>query len=150
MPGQGGALDAGRIIAHPAEDDQFAEVLADGGIGGQELVELFEQLERLLTGFALEALGHQGRGSGGDGASRTDEADIYDDVVFHFDEELELVAAERIVAIGLAGGVRHGMAIPRTLTVVENDFLVEIVDHQAKTSFTLRRPATSASISPKV
>ena len=62
-------------------------------------------------------------------AAGADETDVDDDVVFHFDEELQLVAAERIVAIGLAGGVRHGMAIPRTLTVVENNFLVEIVDH---------------------
>src|ERR1022692_1967636 len=150
MPREVGALDARRVIAHAAEDDQLAEVLADGSVGGQQLVELVEQFERFLAGLALEAFGHQGRGSRGDGAARTDKADVDDDVVLHLDEELQLVAAERIVAIGLARGVRHGMAIPRTLGVIENDFLVEIVDHQAKTSFTLWRPATSASISPKV
>ena len=50
VPGQRGAFDARRIIAHAAEDDQFAEVLADGGIGGQELVEFLQQLERFLAG----------------------------------------------------------------------------------------------------
>src|ERR1035437_5980288 len=101
MPRQGGALDARRVIAHAAEDDQLAQVLADGGIGGQQLVELLQQLERFLAGFTLEALGHQGGRSGGDGAAGANEADVHDDVVFHFDEELQLVAAERIVAIGL-------------------------------------------------
>src|ERR1035437_7470555 len=129
MPRQGGALDARRVIAHAAEDDQLAQVLADGGVGGQQLVELLQQLERFLAGFTLEALGHQGGRSRGDGAAGANEADVHDDVVFHFDEQLQLVAAERIVAIGLAGGVRHGMAVPRTLAVIENDFLVEIVDH---------------------
>src|SRR5450830_1307427 len=69
MPRQGGALDARRVIAHAAEDDQLAQVLADGGIGGQQLVELLQQLERFLAGFTLEALGHQGGRSRGDGAA---------------------------------------------------------------------------------
>src|ERR1035438_7098550 len=118
MPRQGGALDARRVIAHAAEDHQLAQILADGRIGGQQLVELVEQLERFRAGLALEALRHQRRRSRGDGAPRALEAHIHDDLVFHFDVELELVAAERIVAIGLAGGVRHGMAIPRTLAVI--------------------------------
>ena len=113
-------------------------------------MELFEQLEGFGAGLALEALGHQGGRRGGDGAAGADEADVDDDVVFDFDEELQLVAAERIIAIGLAGGVRHGVAVSGTLGVIENDFLVEIVNHQEKTSLTLWRPATSASISPKV
>src|SRR5664279_2430734 len=67
MPRQRGALDARRVIAHAAEDDQFAEVLADGGIGGQQFVKLLQELECFLAGLAFETFGHQGRGSGGDG-----------------------------------------------------------------------------------
>ena len=60
MPGEGRALDARRVVAHPAEDYELAKILADGGIGGEQFVEFVEQLEGFLAGLALEALGHQG------------------------------------------------------------------------------------------
>ena len=75
---------------------------------------------------------------------------VLDDVAFHAEIQLQFVAAERVIALGPVVGVVHGMAVPRTLAVVDNGFLVEFVDHQEKISFTLFRPATSASISPTV
>ena len=49
------------------------------------------------------------------------------------------VAAERVVALGLAVGVREGVEVARPLAVVEDDFLVEIaqVGHQRNIPMTL-------------
>ena len=58
-----------------------------------------------------------------------DEAGLLDDVVFHAQEELQLVAAQRIVALRLAVGVVHGVEIARALAVVENRFLIKVVYH---------------------
>ena len=150
VPRQGRALDARRIIAHAAEDHEFAEVLADGGIGGQQLVELVEHLERFVAGLPLRLSVISDADAVEMAQPEPTKLTSTDDIVLNLDEQLQLVAAERIVAIGLAVGVRHGVAVSRTLAVIENDFLIEVVDHQAKTSFTFWRPATSASISPKV
>jgi len=75
---------------------------------------------------------------------------VLHDVVFDLDVEFQLVAAERVVTLGLAVGVRHGMTVARTLAVVDYDFLVQVVNHQENISFTFPRPAASASISAAV
>ena len=61
-----------------------------------------------------------------------------------------MLTYSKLPSPGLAGGVLHRVAVAGTLAVIQDRFLIEIVYHQAKTSFTLWSPATSASISPNV
>ena len=136
MPGQRGALHARRIIAHAAEHHQLAEIFGCRRIGGEQFVEFVQQV-RPRRGFLPLS------------ASVISEADAVEMAqpaptklasltispsIFRY--SLQLVAAQRIVALGIAVGIFHGMAIPRTLAVVQNYFLIKVVNHQEKISFT--------------
>ena len=63
---------------------------------------------------------------------------------------MHTIAAQRIVAFCAVRRVlERNREVARPLVVVEDDFLIQVaeVGHYAKTSFTLRMPATSASMS---
>src|SRR5579883_2931050 len=150
MPGEGRTFDARRILPHAAKDNQLAQIAADGRIGRQKVVELIHQLHSLFARFSLQAFGHERGRSGGDGAAGAFETGILDDVSIHLQIQLELIAAQRVIAFGLAVGVGERVMVPRAFAVVEDGLLVEVVNHSPNTSFTLYSPAASASISPRV
>ena len=67
--------------------------------------------------------------------------------------DLDLVAAERVASLGLAGGAIERAEVPRLLGVIEDHRLIEIAQlggHQPNTSNTVRSPLASASTSSRV
>ena len=68
------------------------------------------------------------------------EADIGDHtLVVHAHVELELIPAQRVVAVSTAIGIRQRPEVPRVAVVVEDDLLVEIseIRHEPNMSPTL-------------
>src|SRR5919106_5180025 len=126
MPREGGAFDADGELAHPGEHGELAQRAGISLTAGDQAVEALEQRVRLGHGLALERLGHQ-RGRGGrDGAPGALERDVLHAVSRDVEEDLQAVAAERIVPHGRAVRIRQGAEIPRPPVVVEDDLLIEV------------------------
>ena len=81
---------------------------------------------QLGAGFSLCSLGQQGGGGLGNAAAGADEAGVLDGLAFEREEQLELIAAQGVVALGGAGRRRLLAEIARVLAVVQDDLLVEI------------------------
>ena len=77
---------------------------------------------------ALEAIGHHRRRGLRDRAARADEADVGDHVTVDRHEELEAIAAERIVPFRLVRRAVGHAEVPRTPVVIEDDFLIEVAE----------------------
>src|SRR5690242_1210381 len=150
MPRERRAFHSRWIVAHAAKHHQFSQILRRGLIGGQERVELFQEPQSLLSGLALQALGHERSRGGRNRAAGAVETGILHHIVLDLEVQFQLVAAQRVVAFRPSVRVLHYMAVSRTLTMIEDGFLIQVIDHQAKTSFTLWRPSTSESISARV
>ena len=131
MPGQRGALDPHRELAHAGEGGQLAQlgraVLGrPGRVARDEPVEAVEERLGLRSRLALEGLRHhRGRG-GGDRAAGALEADVLDQVALQLHVDGGAVAAERVVALGPAGGRGQLAEVPRPLAVVEDHFLIKL------------------------
>src|SRR6516162_6195105 len=81
MPGERGALDAGRELADAGKDRQFAEIGLFAGLilsGGNELVKLVKERLGLGPGLPLDALGHERGRRRGDGTTGALEAEVLD------------------------------------------------------------------------
>ena len=130
VPGEAGALDAHRELAHAGEHGELADRgLVDRLIDGRRdhRVKAVEERDRLVDRAALDGVGHERRGRLRDRAAGALERDVRDAPVVEAQTERQLVAAERIVArapVRLASGERAEVARPAI--VVEDDFLVEV------------------------
>jgi len=62
-------------------------------------VDLIEQLLHLGPRLAFDTFGQERGGSFRDAATGAEEADVFDDLPVQRQEELQLVAAERVVAL---------------------------------------------------
>jgi hypothetical protein len=155
VPREARALDASWVVAHPGEDLEPPEVVVGLRVelAHHELVELVVEHARLVDRLSLDVdRQHRSRGLR-DGAPRPDEADLLDEAArVDLDEELELVAAEWVVALGHRRRFRDLVKVARLLVVVEDDRLVELADvrHYPKTSMHFSTPRTRASTSSRV
>ncbi len=123
MPGQDGALDPRREFVDTGKNFEFAH-LANHPAGHDHFMDLVENLLHLGLGFAFDALGQQRGGGLGDAAAGADEADVLDDIAFGQQEEFQLVAAERVMALGGSGGAAQLVEIARVFAVVQDDLLI--------------------------
>src|ERR1700759_3046958 len=127
MPGEGGALDAHRVLADAGEDLELAEVgRAFRRALGDQLMETVEGVAGALDGEPLERLGHQRGGRRRDGAPRPLEGDALEAPGLDVQIDGHPVAAEGIVPFRAAvrGGQRTEVAgVP---VVVEDDLLIEL------------------------
>src|SRR5690606_19583848 len=97
--------------------------------------------------------GHDRGRSSRDGASGALEGGVADDsLVIDLQVEPQLVAAQRVVAVGAAVRIGDLPKIARLLGVIDDQLLVEIpqVRHQPNSSFTLAMAPTNWSISSRV
>src|SRR6267142_581708 len=154
VPGQGGALHAGRELPHAREHRQLSQflgvdlaprTLADHG------VDALEERFRFRLGLVLQSGRHQRGGGLGDGAAGALEADVLDHVVRELEIERDLIATERVDPLGAPVGSVGLAEVPGLLAVVDDDLLVQVPQLRAhpKTSWTLRSPATRASTSSR-
>lgn len=123
MPRQDGTLDARREFIHAGKDRQLAHIALHLA-AGDHLVHLLEHCLQFGLGLALGMLGQQGGRRFGNAAPGAQKADVFDPVAFHREEKLELVAAQRVVALGGAGRTRQVVEIARVLAVVQDDLLI--------------------------
>src|SRR5918993_5678278 len=153
MPAQAGTLHPNWKLAHPGQHRQLAHVLDRLiGRGRHHRVEALKERVRSLHGLSLDRVGHQRRGRLGDRAAGSLERHVFDRVAGHLDVERQAITTERVVSLGVVTGRLDRAKVPRPLVVVEDHFLVKLVEagHQPNTSITLRRAAPSASSSSRV
>src|SRR5207249_2033917 len=97
---------------------------------------------------------HQHRGRGlADRAAAAGELDVVDRlaVLAELDEDRDLVAAERVHALGLRVGILEDAVPARVLVVIENDFSVEVFCHgYPRSLWAFWMPSTSRSISSRI
>ena len=109
MPGQCGALDPGRVLAHPVEHFQFTQIkilIEPLSITGCKGTERLEISFRVFGATPAQRLGHDRGRSGRDRTPFALESDFFDDgVVVHVQVHLQLVAAQRIETLGSTVGV---------------------------------------------
>src|SRR3954462_3539288 len=151
VPGEGGALDPHRVFADAGEDGQLAEVLPLLLSLGDQLVETVEEAARLREAAAFQRLGHQRRGGGRNGASGPFERDAADAVLLDVHVDGHPVAAERVVPLRPAVGLRQRPEVAGPPVVVEDDLLVEVAQvAHPNSSRALWRAAARASTSSGV
>src|ERR1035437_5877420 len=111
-------------------------------------MEAFKQLRNLCFGFTLQCLGHHRSRCGRNGAAGALKGHIPHGPVLHVHVDRDLVATERVVALGNARALEPP-EVARPLAVVDDHFLLQLAQlgTHANTSRTLWIPATSASIS---
>src|SRR5258708_7094558 len=167
MPGQGGALDPHRVLAHPGERRELAQLgrlaaggaqlgcpIAGGAAAGDQGVEAFEQAPRLLERLAAQRLGHH-RGRGGRyGAAHALESDLRDPPLLDAQGDLHPVAAERVVPDGAVAGPGRAAELAGPRVVVEDALAVEVLQPavaavHANTSRTRSTAAARASTSSR-
>ena len=125
---RGRALDAHGELAHPSEDGHLAQGLVIDGciwLCGHHLLELLEQLDRLVGTLALERGGHQGSRGFGNGATRPVKTDVGNPLVGHVEIDLQVIATQGIVALLHAIGLGQLAEVARIFVVIEDDLLVQ-------------------------
>src|ERR1700690_3606089 len=128
MPGERRALDAHGEFLDALQHRQLADLAGLARVGDQ-LVHVAEQGFRLFHALALDCLGHERGGGGGNGAAGALETGVDDAAVFYLQVHGELVAAQRVVAVGvMIGALRAFGVIARIAVVVEDHLLVERTD----------------------
>ena len=85
-----------------------------------------EQRLRLGGRLALQALRHQRCRGLRDRAALALEAEVVDDVAVQPQVERQVVAADRVEALGLAVGVLQLAVVARPPVVVQDDLLVQV------------------------
>src|SRR5215475_10202520 len=85
-----------------------------------------EQLLGFLPGLSLHRLRHHAGRGFRDGAPRALETDIPELIVLNVEIDVQLIAAERVIAFGSSICVFKLMKIPRLLVVIEDDLLIEL------------------------
>ncbi len=83
-------------------------------------------LRGLGARLALDGFAHERGGSGRDRAAAAFEAQVADQVAGQVDVEMQAVAAQRVVAFGVAAGVRQAAAVSRAAVVIDDHVAVEI------------------------
>ena len=125
MPRENRAFHARRKFVHARKHSQLADIAFDFP-SGDHFVDLLERLLSVGLLFSLEALSEQGRRGLGNAATVADEADVFDNVSFHREVELQLIAAQRIVSLREKAGIGQLMEIARLFAMVEDDLLIQI------------------------
>jgi hypothetical protein len=78
----------------------------------------------LSSCFSFDTLCKKGCGGFRDTASRTQEADVPDNLTVKSQKELKLVTTKRVSALSGASHMGELMEIPRVLAMVENHLLI--------------------------
>lgn len=129
-PGEGGAFDALGEFPDALKELHVAKDF--GGfvfVMGEQMMKSGKERGDLFAGFAFGFEGHHGGRGLTDGAALTGEFDVFNAaVVGKFDEELDFIAAGRIVAMHLNDRWRNFPEVPWSTRMVENDLLIKIFE----------------------
>jgi hypothetical protein len=91
-------------------------------------MDLTEHFFHVRFRFALRKFREQRRRRFGNATTGADEADVGNLFAVQREEQFQLIAAEGIVSLRRAGGLRHLVKIPRLFAVVKDDLLIKVVD----------------------
>ena len=135
----------------PASAASLPSRAASIAIARQHAVHRAEDLGRLGARLALDRLAHQRGRRRRDRAAAALEAQVADHVAGDVDVEVQPVAAQGIVAIGMMGRRRQLAAVPRAAVVVHDHVAVEVGKvHQRSIRIAWSRASCRASISSRV
>src|SRR3954449_340809 len=113
--------------------------------------ELAVEAQQVVDGHADDLVGGHRRRGLGDRAAVPGEGEVRDAaLVVDAQLDLQLVAAERVVVLGLEVGLRPLAPVMRALVVLEDVLPVQVVHDYAKTSWTAAMPSISRSASSRV
>jgi hypothetical protein len=87
-------------------------------------MKLVEQSLRFLLRFSFDALCHHAGGGLGDSTTRTLETDVFNHFIFEVEINGQLIATERVMALGRAICRLELTEVSRLLVVIEDDLLV--------------------------
>ena len=128
VPGEGGAFDAHRKLAHASEDLQVAETVFLClliQLTHNHRVKFLEKVLNLLFALPFDGLRHHARGCFRDRAARSFKPDFLHRIVFEIDVDSQLIAAEWIVAFRAVISRFELPKVSRLLVMVEDYLLVE-------------------------
>ncbi len=128
MPGEHGALHPRGKLPHACEHGEFAQTSLGAGVAiDQDAVHLREQGQRLVHTLALDRFGQQRGRRGGNRAPLAGEGHVLDATrAVHKQFEFKAVAAQRVVTLRAAVGLRQMAEVPGPAVVVEDHLLVEV------------------------
>src|SRR5438094_9209252 len=131
VPGEDGALDTDRVLDHAPQCHEVAEdILFWLDLPFHHAAELLGQRRRLRHALSVHRLGEHGRAGLADRASLALERDLLDSTVRQVRADGDLVPAERVVLLAGNLGPRQPTLVPGGLVVVEDDFLVQLIESQ--------------------
>ena len=93
---------------------------------GQHFVKLGEHSFSFGDGHALDSLGQHGSRCLGNGTAGPLESNVANNVIVHFQVQGVLITAQRIVAVGVEGGIVQLAVIAGLAVVVQQNFLVQV------------------------
>jgi hypothetical protein len=127
MPGKSRTFDTHWIFLNAGKYRQFThcgriEVRLQAV--GRQLLEAFKESFDFRFGLSFKVFGHHGSGSYGNGTSRADKADVFDNIILNLHIDREFISTERIKAIRLPVCALELSAIPRPPVMIEESFLI--------------------------
>src|SRR3990170_1880832 len=133
VPPEDGALDPDRVLHHAFQRDELTELVLVGlDVARQHRADLDRERLDVLEGPPRHGLRHHRGRALADRTPLSDERDVEQLAVLLVDEHRDLVAAQWVVLRAAPVRVRHLALVPRPLVVVEDDFLVDVVERHGR------------------
>src|SRR3989454_3829728 len=128
VPGQAGAFNPHRVLAHAGKYLQTAEVvwlILLVKLAGYHAMKIAEHIFGFLPRLSLYGYSHHAGRGFRNRAAGTFKADVLDGAIFKLQVDGKLIAAKRIKAFRSVIGRLELMKIARLLVVVENNLLIK-------------------------
>src|SRR5713226_3310620 len=139
-PGEERALDAHWELLDAFQGFQITQLLGVHGLAAHHVLENIDQLVDIVQRLRLHGFGHhRGRGLA-DGAAAALEGEILELAIVKPHVQLDLIAAQRVIAFHAGGMGIELTAIAGLLVMVEDDLAVQLVEGQAHATLTLASP----------
>ena len=144
MPAQGGAFHTDGHLGDVFQRDsgfQFFEDFFVSDFAANHIQEEAAQAEGIFHGALLEELGHHSRGGLADGAAGAGVGQVFDNAIFDFHFDVDVIAAARVVAVLVDGGTFQFSFIALILVIFQDQVSVQLFQfHQSSYPMTFRTP----------
>ena len=153
MPGQHGALDAGRDVGNALQSGYVLQVIQLLGrdLALDHLEVQADEAVRVLDGAALYKVNHQRSRRLRDGAAAADKPGVLDFAVLYAELQRDVVTAAGVDTLQAVGRPLDGVAVLFAAAVLGNDLGIQFIQvHRPITFLTFSRFSSRASTSSGV